>query len=219
MRNDLQPGSTQCVHCSKEKGGRKFYCSRPCYHAAMRLRTPTKERPCEHCGNMMTLRLWGTKRFCSRLCVNTSRPGRISQRGYVKIAVPDHPRGKTGGYVYEHILIAEKALGYYLELPHIVHHHDEIGWHNENTNLVICEDIAYHKLLHQRMRVIKAGGDPNTDKMCGICRVPRHRTQFHKSRTRGDGLNTYCMACAKIRGRLRPSRAKLIHKEGQIYAV
>lgn len=66
--------------------------------------------------------------------------------GYKQILMPDHPRAiSTAGYVFEHILIAEKALGKYLPPGAVVHHHSP-------TQLVICEDQAYHMLLHKRMR-------------------------------------------------------------------
>jgi len=75
--------------------------------------------------------------------------GRSTQ--YSMILLPEHPRNK-GRYVYEHILIAEKALGKYLPEGAVVHHIDENGLNNSPNNLVICQDGNYHKLLHQRMR-------------------------------------------------------------------
>lgn len=57
------------------------------------------------------------------------------------------------GYrVFEHIHIAERALGKQLPLGAIVHHIDENPSNNTPTNLLICPDQAYHMLLHKRMR-------------------------------------------------------------------
>lgn len=90
---------------------------------------------------------------------NSNWKGGVSiSRGYRRIQLPTHPRATTSGYVDEHILIAEKALG--RPLPHgaVVHHADRDGLNNLPRNLVICQDQAYHLLLHQRMRALKACG-------------------------------------------------------------
>ena len=51
-----------------------------------------------------------------------------------------------------HRTIAEKALGKPLDSKHPVHHVDGDKTNNANSNLVICEDNAYHSLLHKRQR-------------------------------------------------------------------
>lgn len=74
-------------------------------------------------------------------------------RGYVRIHSPGHPRAhKQSGYVYEHILLAEKALGKQLPEKAEVHHLNGNKGDNSPGNIVICEDRAYHMLLHKRMR-------------------------------------------------------------------
>jgi uncharacterized CHY-type Zn-finger protein len=35
---------------------------------------------------------------------------------------------------------------------------------------VICQDAAYHLLLHARTRIVRAGGSPNTQRICGHCK-------------------------------------------------
>ncbi len=44
---------------------------------------------------------------------------------------------------------AEQALGHPLPPSAVVHHHTYDG---DRSQLVICQDRAYHALLHQRMR-------------------------------------------------------------------
>jgi hypothetical protein len=78
--------------------------------------------------------------------------GRINEQGYVLIFLPDHPRADSRGYVREHILIAEKALGKPLPPKAVVHHAN--GSRNSGP-LVICQDRAYHWLLHRRENKLK----------------------------------------------------------------
>lgn len=75
-------------------------------------------------------------------------------------------RRKAENEALLHRQIAEKALGRPLPKTVVVHHHDGDGENNENTNLVICENQKYHQLLHRRQRVLNAGGDPYTQKLC-----------------------------------------------------
>lgn len=71
---------------------------------------------------------------------------------YVMVLSPGHPRSDNRGYVREHILVAEKALSKPLPIGAQVHHVDKNGLNNKNNNLVICQDQAYHSLLHVRQR-------------------------------------------------------------------
>jgi hypothetical protein len=58
----------------------------------------------------------------------------------------------NGRQVLEHVLIAERVLGRRLKKPEQVHHFDGNGLNNKNKNLIICPNMAYHKLLHKRQR-------------------------------------------------------------------
>jgi len=57
-----------------------------------------------------------------------------------------------GERVYEHIWLAEEALGKPLPYGAVVHHVDAKPWNNRPGNLVVCPDQAYHRLLHERSK-------------------------------------------------------------------
>lgn len=74
-----------------------------------------------------------------------------------------------GFRVSPHVAIAEQALGKKLPFGAEVHHVDENPSNNEPSNLVVCPDAAYHKLLHQRQRAFDACGNYDWRK-CHICK-------------------------------------------------
>ena len=82
----------------------------------------------------------------------------IDGRGAVLVYQPTHPLATTKGYVMEHRLVVESAIGHMLPLKHPIHHVDENPANNAKTNLVACENQGYHMLLHQRARAFRACG-------------------------------------------------------------
>lgn len=106
-----------------------------------------------------------------------------------------HPRASAANQVYAHILVAEKALGKLLPFGAEVHHVDRNARNNENSNLVICEDRQYHFLLHRRQRIVDAGGNPDTEKICTGCKKVLLRTEFHSNRNNHDKLHNACKRC------------------------
>ncbi len=87
--------------------------------------------------------------------------------GYIQIYMPNHPRADSRGYVREHILIAENALGKRLPSKAVVHHMNESKADNHTEgNLVICQDDVYHRFLHRRLRALKACGHASWRKCC-----------------------------------------------------
>lgn len=91
-----------------------------------------------------------------------SRKGRtagnplISSEGYRIIPVA----GREGRVVMvgEHVLLAERATGRRLPPSAQVHHLNEDPADNRPSNLVVCQDAAYHKLLHVRATALRACG-------------------------------------------------------------
>lgn len=76
--------------------------------------------------------------------------------GYPTVKCPEHPLTNKRGYIYEHRLVAERAVGRYLKEIEVVHHVDGNKKNNLQSNLVICQDDNYHKFLHQRAKQLLA---------------------------------------------------------------
>uniref|UniRef100_A0A6H2A0B5 Putative homing endonuclease n=1 Tax=viral metagenome TaxID=1070528 RepID=A0A6H2A0B5_9ZZZZ len=115
----------------------------------------------------------------------------ITKRGYVRVPLLGHPRTDAQGYVKEHILIAEKALGKLLPEKAVIHHIDGNPSNNIPSNLVICQDNGYHLLLHRRQRAYKACGNANWIK-CPYCKKyddPNNNMYVNKS---GIGFHRKC---------------------------
>lgn len=88
--------------------------------------------------------------------------------GYPLVWAPTHPRASSG-YVLEHIILAEKALGRHLPDGVEVHHANLIRGQNRGGNLVICQDASYHRLVHRRTAAFRACGHADWRK-CKHCR-------------------------------------------------
>ncbi len=85
------------------------------------------------------------------------------------VRVPTYKTKMVKGRKYLlHRWIAEQALGKPLPDTAVVHHVDGNRHNNANNNLVICEDDAYHALLHNRQRALDATGNVNSVR-CGDC--------------------------------------------------
>ena len=82
--------------------------------------------------------------------------------GYVDIFIPSHHRAHGHGYVFEHTLIAEQALGKPVPREAVIHHHTP-------EQIVICQDQGYHNTLHRRARAYKACGHASWRK-CVHCK-------------------------------------------------
>ena len=122
--------------------------------------------------------------------------GTITQHGYVAF------EPSLGKKKYEHIIIAERALGNELPIGVEVHHVDCSGINNAPSNLVICPDHAYHCLLHRRTRASDACGNANFSR-CWICDKwdDPDNLKFHKGRP--EAYHASCWAKYQVVLRLK----------------
>ena len=90
----------------------------------------------------------------------------INDAGYYMVYSPEHPRAMKNGYVREHIVISEKAIGGILPNKCQVHHY---GDKLDNSKIVICEDQHYHNMIHTRTDSLLYSGDVNRRK-CKFCK-------------------------------------------------
>lgn len=109
---------------------------------------------------------------------------RLDERGYVRL----FSVGRN--YRYEHVVVAEKALGRPLPKGVVIHHANEVKGDNRGENLVLCQDEAYHQLLHRRTRAFDECGHADW-RQCNFCKgwsppteitvVPTNSSAHHKA--------------------------------------
>ena len=95
--------------------------------------------------------------------------GRVIVGGYVEIKNYNHPNADVRGYVRESRLIAEKLLGRILSRIVVIHHTDGKKGMVDPYGIVICENTAYHSLLHRRQRALTICGHVSWRK-CQFCK-------------------------------------------------
>ena len=107
----------------------------------------------------------------SRLANNPNWKGgeKISSYGYFLFKNGSHPRADFWGYIPKQVFIVEKVLGKFLPKKAIVHHFNGIKTDNQNKNLIVCEDRAYHNILHRREKALKECGHAHWRK-CTLCK-------------------------------------------------
>jgi hypothetical protein len=102
---------------------------------------------------------------CRRKRSHAWRGGRTVLNGYPMTYLPEHHRAINMGYVRDHVLMAEKALGKPLPENSEVHHFpNKENW----THLIICQDHSFHEFLEVRFRAFKACGRADWRK-CPYC--------------------------------------------------
>ena len=104
----------------------------------------------------------------------------------------------------QHVLIAERVLGRPLPPKAVVHHHDENKSNNANSNLVICDSQSYHRILHERMRLLQRGINPDTHWPCSRCRQVFTLDHFYR-RINGRPFSACKQCCSRYGERRKAS--------------
>lgn len=182
-------------------------------------------RVCQECGRDFTVResvvrLRGGGKFCSQTCNGAyqRRVGNLRDPGFG----PAHRAWSGGrtiknGYVVtrvagnherrEHVEIAERALGKQLPPQAVVHHFNRDRSDNANSNLVICENERYHRLLHALDRVRSLGGRPFIDAYCPSCHQAKPYAEFYPAAVGPFGCSGWCRACTQMKRKARRTAA------------
>lgn len=129
-------------------------------------------------------------------------------RCYRMIWIPIHPRATKLGYVLEHVLVCEMAIGKFLPKGALPHHVNESKSDNRNANLVVCHDRAYHNLIHKRMRALRECGHADWHR-CKFCHKWEDPEKLYVMEQKGetaayhrDCIQEYKASKSAIRGRV-----------------
>lgn len=104
---------------------------------------------------------------------------------------PSNPRATKEGYVYTHVIVAERNLGRFLNPEEVVHHKDEDKYNNSPENIIVFKTNADHAAFHKGCEAVKDGdvwwcpskGSVNVCPLCGGVK---------------DSKATKCAKCRKL---------------------
>jgi predicted nucleic acid-binding Zn ribbon protein len=158
-----------CHVCGRPTLRGARFCSRKCWgRHRSNVSVSRPSRACEMCGKPVGRQ---ATRCCSKECYGAYRStvfvgaanqhwrGGLSSSGSGSrriVVVANGRHGQRTRYRYEHIVVAETALGKPLPVGAVVHHVNGDMHDNRPANLLICQDRSYHSKLHARDRKRKA---------------------------------------------------------------
>jgi len=162
------------------------------------------------CGEDAGQSVWKTKprKFVDGHQSRRSHKERYMLRGMWYVWKPGHSKATSRGFVPEHVLLAEFALGHPLPRGVDIHHAD--GDRSNNIgNLVICQNREYHALLHVRMRALQSCGRPSWRK-CPFCK--KYDSQENLVPRKDSPTSMVHLACRRLHSRDYGRGCRLLFK-------
>ena len=71
---------------------------------------------------------------------------RINCAGYVELRIPEHPRARKNGYVFEHLIVAEQHYGEITE-DYVIHHINGNKQDNRIENLMVLTQKEHVEII------------------------------------------------------------------------
>lgn len=129
-----------------------------------------------------------------------SRPKSETDR--VSVYIPEHPRARANGHVYEHILVAERLLGRPLKPGEVVHHKDSDSSNNADDNLMVFRSQGEHIRHHagHEATPLSDGTYGCPKPVCKVCDGPVSRPYF-----KNDQGDKVCRNCYSQPSKIPPS--------------
>lgn len=111
---------------------------------------------------------------------------RMSQRNGQPYEYPKEWCPVRKQQIKTHRLVAECVVGHFLPSTVEIHHVNDDENDYRNSNLVICQDRSYHKLLHRRREALRVCGYVDWQK-CTICKeyAPVEELRLYKTTKTG----------------------------------
>jgi len=98
-----------------------------------------------------------------------------------------------------YVRIVERVIGHSLPKGAHVHHVDQDRTNNRNDNLCVLQSAAEHFGLHQRLRILRAAGNPWTQQICIDCGTVKDLAEFSTAPRYQNGRSRQCRSCTAAR--------------------
>ena len=88
--------------------------------------------------------------------IGATKVRKFRQATYRMVYQPTHPNSPESGWLMEHRLVMEAAIGRHLDPAEVVHHIDHDTLNNALSNLMLCESRGKHLVEHHLRDAVQA---------------------------------------------------------------